>query len=53
MLRAQYLFITLAGGFPRSDVTIAQAALLAVGVLAAAVTAALLARPERLLAGDA
>jgi hypothetical protein len=53
VLRVQYLFVTLAGGFPGRDVTITQAALVAVGVAAAAATGPLLARPERLLAGDA
>jgi hypothetical protein len=53
VLRAQYLFITLAGGFPGRDVTITQAALIAAGIAATAATGPLLARPERLLAGDA
>jgi hypothetical protein len=53
VLRAQYLFIRLAGDFPGRNVTLTQAALLAVGTVAVAVTGLLLARPERLLAGDA
>jgi len=53
VLRGQYLFITLADGFPGRDVAITQTALLAAGVTAAAATGLLLARPERLLAGDA
>jgi hypothetical protein len=53
VLRTQFLFARLAGDFPDRNVTLTQTALLAVAVVAVAVTGLLLARPERLLTGDA
>jgi hypothetical protein len=53
VLRAQFMFVRLAGDFPGRNVTLTQAALLGVAVVAVAVTGLLLARPERFLAGDA
>jgi hypothetical protein len=53
LLRAQYLFITVASPIRGSDWTINRIALPAVGALAIAAVGLLLRRPQRFLAGDA